>query len=294
MATISTHLGSTVSQKHNRRDRSVTDKEEHIDKNGTYKVYRDIPLKQAYEDAFGQSVLDYNATQKRADRKIENYLDKINQDKRKNAVYEMIVGVYDKEVDEKTKRQICVDFINQFQKQNPNMKIIGVYYHADEPQAEPHWHIDLIPLGHFDKGMKVRNSLSKALEEQGYIKEGSIHETPQIRWERDTNALLENICNRYGVEVEHPMNKREHLETEVLKLQTQVNRLEKQCNVLQQRIEEQEEQLARLNFTNSVAKNEEIVKQIKENVDEFFEQQPDALARQKEQVHTENTFDLEV
>ena len=37
-------------------------------------IYVQIPIEKAYEEIFGKAVADYNAKQKRNDRKIVNYL----------------------------------------------------------------------------------------------------------------------------------------------------------------------------------------------------------------------------
>ena len=40
-------------------------------------TYVKTPLKQAYDDIFGEAIAEYNAKQKRKDRQIDNYLNKI-------------------------------------------------------------------------------------------------------------------------------------------------------------------------------------------------------------------------
>ena len=48
----------------------------------------------------------------------------------------MIIGVYpDKEglgIDEKTQREILKEFVDGWRERNPNLELIGAYYHADE------------------------------------------------------------------------------------------------------------------------------------------------------------------
>ena len=70
--TISFHNGTTWSRGHNIRDERYTDKQEHIDKalSDQNVTVRDVPVRQAYAEIFGQAVEEYNAKQKRSDRRI--------------------------------------------------------------------------------------------------------------------------------------------------------------------------------------------------------------------------------
>lgn len=97
--TISFHNGTVWSRGHNIRDERYTSKQEHIDFSLTANnvIIRDVPVRQAYDEIFGQAVQEYNDRQKRTDRKIECYYDKIKKDKRKHPVYECIVQIGDKD-----------------------------------------------------------------------------------------------------------------------------------------------------------------------------------------------------
>lgn len=44
-------------------------------------TYVKIPIEQAYEEIFGDAVAEYNAKQKRNDRKIDNYMAKVKESK---------------------------------------------------------------------------------------------------------------------------------------------------------------------------------------------------------------------
>lgn len=46
--------------------------------------------------------------------------------------------------------------------------MIGAYYHQDEPQGTPHLHIDYICVAECNRGMKLQNSLTRALAAQGF------------------------------------------------------------------------------------------------------------------------------
>ena len=221
MATISTHNGSTLSQGHNRREKKITDKEEHIKKDGVHETWKDIDIKKAYSVIFDESVAEYNEKQKRKDRQIKDYYEKIEKDKKKKVAYEMIVGVYGTDTTDKQKKEILKEFAQGWKDRNPNLIMVGCYYHADE-EGQPHIHIDYIPTYVSAKGMKVQNGLNKALEQQGIQGGTSIHETPQIMWQKRENAYLELLCNERGIKVQRSKETRQHESTQTYKLKQSV------------------------------------------------------------------------
>lgn len=217
MATISTHNGSSVSKRHNERDASVCSKEKHIDLSKPHENWINEDHREAYSRIFGDALDEYNARQKRADRKINDYYDKVSSDKKKHLVYEMIIGVYDPTVPVEVKKAILREFVDNWKERNPNLELVGAYYHADEQGRDPHVHIDYVPVARGCKrGLAVQNALNKALEQQGF-KSKDIHHTAQIMWQRRENDYLETLCRDVGIEVEHDLIKREHLDTDLYK-----------------------------------------------------------------------------
>lgn len=89
--TISVHNGTKVSRAHNMRNRKVTDKEPHIDKNGWYAVWHDEPLREAYRRIFGQAQEEFNLKQTRNDRRVVDYLNTVQKSAKQHAVYETII-----------------------------------------------------------------------------------------------------------------------------------------------------------------------------------------------------------
>jgi hypothetical protein len=235
--TISTHNGSKVAREHNIRNPKVVSKEPHIQQGGKFEIWTDEKPQDAYKRIFGQAVEDYNAKQKRIDRQITDYYKHICNDKVKHPVYEMIIAVGDRNdykdgiLTEETAKSILREFVDGWQERNPNLVLIGAYYHADE-QGVPHAHLDYIPVATgYKRGLETQSALVKALEQQGFIKDGK--ETAQIQWERRENAHLEKLCLNRSIEVTHPLIEgRQHLETEQYKLQAAVvsANLEKQAS----------------------------------------------------------------
>ncbi|MCM1316404.1 MAG: plasmid recombination protein [Prevotella sp.] len=228
--TISTHNGTAVAREHNIRNEKVVSKERHIDPNGIHETWIDEPIRQAYERLFGESVLNYNNKQTRADRKIDSYYNTICKDKKKHPVYEMIIGVYGKSEDgspicsSEQGKAIMQKFVEDWSKRNPNLELIGAYYHADE-DGEPHVHLDYVPVAHgYTRGMETQTGLVKALGEQGFEKNGRA--TAQIQWEKRENDYLTSLCEDIGLTVIHPqIEGRKHIETQTFKLQKQIEEL---------------------------------------------------------------------
>jgi len=239
--TISTHNGSMVSRDHNRRLPSYVRAQQHIDPAGVHEVWVDQSLRAAYDRIFGATVADYNQHQ-RTDRQISDYLRHVEADKQKHPVYEMVVGIYGKDpysdqaiCDVETGKQILREYVNTWEQRNPNLALVGVYYHADEEGA-PHLHIDYVPWSDgYKKGPYRQNGLRRALESQGFHKRG--RETAQIQWQRSENAALENLCIARGYVVDHPdrdgkRERRNHLETDVYKAQAERDRVVEQAREL--------------------------------------------------------------
>ena len=245
MATISTHNGSTVHRAHNIRDQRVVDKQAHIDQNGIHETWKDETLSHAYHRLFDDAVARYNAKQTREERKIGSYLAKIQQDGKKHPAYEMIVGVYGSG-DTETNKQILREFVEGWEQRNPNLELIGAYYHADE-EGEPHVHLDYIPVVHDCKrGLETQTALNKSLEAMGFTTKGTSN-TAQMQWEASENKALEDICWLHGVEVEHPeRDKVQHLETDVYKAQQSLERTEATLEALEGRVEDLNRDIASL------------------------------------------------
>ena len=233
MATISTHNGSAVRQAHNLRTKACVEKEAHIDPNGVHETWKHESIVQAYHRIFDDAVADYNSRQPRADRQIRNYLANIRKDEKKHDCYEMIIGIYGDDCTTEQGYQIMREFTDGWQERNPNLELIGAYYHADE-EGKPHVHLDYIPVAHgYKNGMHTQNGLVKALGEMGFQKIGKA--TAQIRWEARENAHLDKLCQKYGIKVEHPRAQGvQHLHTEVYKATQEANKARQEAAAARQ------------------------------------------------------------
>lgn len=243
--TISAHNGSQVARDHNTRNPKIVGKEKHIDPNGVSEIWHDEKPQEAYKRLFGAAMEKYNAKQKRADRRITDYYKAICEDKKKHAVYEMIVAIGNREntIDAVLGYKILRKFVDGWSDRNPNLELIGAYYHADE-EGVPHVHLDYIPVAHgYNRGMETQSALVKALEQQaGFEKNGK--ETAQIQWQRRENAHLEKLCYEIGIEVEHPLiADRKHLDTDTYKAQQDLQSTQKDLVATEKKVKAAEKKL---------------------------------------------------
>ena len=219
------------------------------------RIYIQEPLKDAYEKCFGQALRDYNAAQKRKDRKKEDYLKEIeNSGNKEKTFYENIVQIGKKEdtsvVDEdgnltedaKTAIEILEQYAKTFQERNPNLYLFNCVMHLDE--ATPHLHIDYIPVAHgYKNGMKTRNSLTKAFQQMGFAKAVSRKQNETVAWQEREREYPTELCREQGIEIEVLGIQRDNLSLPEYKAaMREVEQLEQQAVVLDKRNEALEQQ----------------------------------------------------
>ena len=200
------------SQLHNRREYEKIGKPipDNIDSSKTAEnitlVDRDI--KEAYREIFGEALDKYNAKQKRADRKIEDYCDHIKKSKNgEKLFYEDVVqwGSKDDFQNPQTReraKEALVKYVEGFEERNPNLKLIGAYIHMDE--ASPHLHLDHVPVAHrYSRGLSTRNSLDRAMKEMGFAPENESRKNNATKlWKESERSYFGEICRSMGLEVE--------------------------------------------------------------------------------------------
>ena len=126
------------------------------------------PIEEAYHQLFDAALAEFNAKQKRKDRCIENYYEKIRNSKQEKPFHELILQIGDKEnmnaesENGQLARQILDEYYREFQERNPQLKVFSAHLHMDE--ATPHLHIDFVPFTTGSKrGLDTRVSLKQAL-----------------------------------------------------------------------------------------------------------------------------------
>lgn len=177
-------------------------------------------LDEAYERCFGEAVREYNQQQTRKDRKISDYREKIqNSGNGEKEFYETIVQFgnrdtagFDPVTHEPTEmallcRDMLSEYVRDFQRRNPNLHVFHAVIHMDEPKGTPHLHMDWVPVATgYKKGLQTRNSLDKALRQQGIEPsknraEGK-HNNVTIAWHEQEKAHMGRILERHGLEKE--------------------------------------------------------------------------------------------
>ena len=200
------------SQLHNRREYEKIGKPipDNIDvsKSSENITLVDKDIKQAYQEIFGEALEKYNAKQKRADRKIEDYCDHIKKSKNgEKLFYEDVVQWGSKEDFQKPEtreraKEALVQYVKGFEERNPNLKLVGAYIHMDE--ASPHLHLDYIPVAQgYTRGLETRNSLDKAMKQMDYQPEKESRKNNATKlWKENERSVFGEICRNMGLEVE--------------------------------------------------------------------------------------------
>lgn len=251
--TLSLHGSRMASIEHNRRVQGKEGKQSTINKELTDNnvTLIDIDIKEAYKQLFQDAVDDYNKTQKRSDRKIKNYYSKVRSDKKKNTHYEYIfqLGNIKNRIDDDTFVAVCADYVASFQERNPNLYLIGAYIHLDE-EASAHMHLDYIPIGHYDKGMRLQASSNKAFEELTNYKSQNKRDTAQIKWQESEREYIKSFCRDYGIEVIDGDSKgKKSLSIEQYKAQKDLEQAKLEQQQAEQMIQQSQQQIDEMNNT---------------------------------------------
>lgn len=212
--------------------------------------YCNEPIKKIYHELFDEALKRYNEKQTRADRRIENYYEKIRNSKQEKPFHELILQIGDKEnmsaesENGQLARQILDEYYREFQERNPNLKVFSAHLHMDE--ATPHLHIDFVPFTTGSKrGLDTRVSLKQALAAQGF-KGGTRGDTEWNQWVSVEKSALAFVMERHGIEWEHKGSHEKHLSvldykkqeraTELEQLGAKIEEKQTEFNVLSERV----------------------------------------------------------
>lgn len=178
-------------------DLDLTRSKDNIILIGSKDIAKDI--EKLYKAEFDEAVYNYNSKQKRADRKIINYLDKVSEDSKKNVAVEMILQMGDKEDWQNASLEDKKKMAEVFKKglevlESKGLKIGNAVIHLDE--ASPHCHIVAVPIAYgFKTGMEKQVSAKAVLEKKKLY---------ELRKELD-----EKLINEYNKVYDKDLVKRE-------------------------------------------------------------------------------------
>lgn len=160
-------------------------------------------IKEVYHELFDEALERYNAKQKRSDRVIDNYYEKIRTGRQEKLFHEVIFQIGNKDdmnvqsENGELAKNILDDFMSEFQNRNPNLRVFSAHLHMDE--ETPHLHIDFVPFTSGSKrGMDTRVSLKQALADQGYLG-GTKRETEWSQWMAAEKQELSKVMEWHGV-----------------------------------------------------------------------------------------------
>ena len=172
-------------------------------------------IKTVFHELFDEALKRYNDKQTRADRKIEDYYEKIRSSKQEKPFHEIILQVGNKDdmsaegEDGQLAAAVLDEYMRGFQERNPQLRVFSAHLHMDE--ATPHLHIDFVPFTTGSKrGLDTRVSLKQALAAQGF-KGGTRGDTEWSQWVRSEKEQLAAVMERHGIEWEDKGTHDKHL-----------------------------------------------------------------------------------
>jgi hypothetical protein len=206
---------------HNNREFTTQNVNETLTKNNV--IYKQESLEEAYRKLFKGEVERYNVGKKPC-RQIPDYIEHIRGSKNgEKLFYETVVQIGNKfdcaigSRRETIAKSVLDEYMIGFQEKNPNLYVFNAVMHMDE--ATPHLHIDYIPVAHgFKNGLQVRNSLDRALKEQGIDGKANKKENSTHNWQNREKDHIEEIMKNHELErAEEKGLKRQHMTVEQYK-----------------------------------------------------------------------------
>ena len=208
---------------------------------------------QAYEYLFADAVRAYNEKQRRKDRRIDDYLQKLltaeekqkkiieqkraegcsykelaKYKKAKQSSYEIIVSLGNMKQNpvfcpdgERADDVIAIldEYIYNFQDRNPNAYLYMSAIHCDETGVL-HAHLDVIFFSDsYKTGMSRRVSLNRALEDMGFISDkgedghGKFN-LAVTKWQNREREELTELAKKYDIEIVNGNQSRQHMSRE--------------------------------------------------------------------------------
>ena len=276
---------------------------------GTKNIVKDI--KDFYKTEFGEALYNYNKKQNREDRKIIDYLEKMNNDTKSNIAVEMIFQIGDKQDWENATMEDKQKTIDIFKKaipilQEKNIKCFNASLHLDE--TSPHLHLLAVPIiENQNRGLEkqvsqnkvitkaVLNDIRKEIEKEFLteynrifntnkeLKKGcEITEHLQIEDYKDTKKVLEVAKKTADKQV-----LKEKIEQDYKKLADEVKEKEKENNFLTNELTKLVEE--KENKKQDLEKIKEDIKNI-DSLKIDIKQQNEDIEKLKEQKETNDNM----
>lgn len=215
-----------------------------------------LDIKKVYHELSDDALERYNGKQKRSDRKIDDYYEKIRQSKQEKLFHEVILQIGNKDdMNAKSEegqlaKEILIEFMEDFQKRNPNLYVFSAHLHMDE--ETPHVHIDFVPfIRNSKRGLDTRVSLKGALSEQGF-KGGTRSATEWNQWIESEKQELSKVAERYGVRWKQLGTHNKHLSVLDFEKQERAKEVEQ----LEKAVSSNKAELSHIIYQQVLAENE--------------------------------------
>lgn len=267
---------SNIEHNQNKKNRKA---EQHIDNN---RIDDNIILKKCenveeeFNKIFEDDVAEYNSKQKRKDRQIKSYYQKVKNDKQIKAPYREIVLQIGNREDakdpmKKEKMINCLqDFYRIFETRYPNLKVLSAVIHLDE--ATPHLHLSFVPVAENNKnGLKHKVNFEKSLEQMGFEPEYSKinkkeKEKPLVfnGFRNDCMRTLEDIMSNNQIQRRIMNNTKKHIEPAKYREKMAIEDLKKDPQIKNKAVEELSEDFK--NFANEISKENNQLKEENEQL----------------------------
>lgn len=261
---------------------------------GTKNIYTD--MENFYKTEFADALYNYNLKQQREDRKIVDYLSKMEKDTKTNIGVEILFQIGDKE-DWKDKtledKQKSIDIFKSavLELEKRNIKVVNAAIHLDE--TSPHLHVIAVPIIEGQKrGLEKQVSQNKVITrevirelreviEKNFIEEynriygtskelkrgSEIEEHLQVRDYKNTKKVLE-IAKGYGDKLqlkEELENKTNYITNELTRLDVENKEKLKRKNELEKTNIDLENSINNIDKENKTYK--EILEKNKKNLE---------------------------
>ena len=228
-----------------------------------------------FNDLFRDSLAEYNAKQKREDRKKSyDYYSEIENGKgHEKPIYEYVLqignhdtlGVTDNDFDSEKwselkqngkfkeasdyakkhlnqdphreeLKNILIDELKNLEEKYPKLHFWTIVVHDDEVGGTCHAHIAFTPVADgYKNGMSTRDSLSKALKQMGF--ETDSYMLGIQKWQNDLKDNIEKVMLEHGYEREYMNNTEAHLSVDQFKLKSQNEKLATEIELSEKRLQ---------------------------------------------------------
>lgn len=178
-------------------------------------VLHDEELLEAYEHAYGEALSQYNAKQKLKHPErcmtTEQYLQKIIDEEKsgkagaRHPFYGTVIQIGDKSEGLQDPAKLKQIYEAWHERNKSHIHVISAVIHMDE--ATPHIHILYIPMATDTRGLSVKNSISKALEQllnKYHIELPTKNRfiNPYLYWQEHETRIIEQQCKDMGLSIE--------------------------------------------------------------------------------------------